>query len=178
MSYELATAYKDNPDVRISAYTFGSPRVGNAPFARDYDDLVHDSWRLYNSKDVIATVPRLLKYSHVKTGVMIDSSNDLIKLGAASRQDQGCEGNDYDHVELVADHLLDLNKNTNDKNNNVEITSAVNELLPSLNRMIEKEMEMLSMLQDGSAIMDHMEDLYFYALQRVLIKEITGGKKI
>uniref|UniRef100_A0A7S2XED3 Uncharacterized protein n=1 Tax=Lotharella oceanica TaxID=641309 RepID=A0A7S2XED3_9EUKA len=125
---------------------------------------------------------------------MIDSSNDLIKLGAASRQDQGCEGNDLDHVELVANYVFDLGggggggagsktkkKNDNDKDaspgtTTVELTAAVAELLPSLNNMMEKEIELLSMLTDGSAIMDHMEDLYFYALQRVIIKEITDAR--
>ena len=34
-------------------YNFGSPRVGNASFARDYNALVLDSWRVFNHKDIV-----------------------------------------------------------------------------------------------------------------------------
>ena len=46
-------------------YNYGSPRVGNAAFARAYDESVPNSWRISNKLDVIPRVPRLMGYSHV-----------------------------------------------------------------------------------------------------------------
>jgi len=146
------------PEFDLTKYSFGSPRVGNAAFARDFDKLVPNSWRLYNSKDVIATVPRLLSYSHVRTGVMIDSSKNAILLGAASRQDQQCVGDECDYVEAVTQKF--------------QTKLNMNEMLSSLTKVVDTEMERLSMLTDGSAIADHMEDLYFFALQRIILKQM------
>ena len=46
-------------------YNFGSPRVGNAAFARAYNQSVPNSWRITNKLDVIPRVPRLMGYSHI-----------------------------------------------------------------------------------------------------------------
>ena len=51
---------------RVSMYSFGAPRAGNKPFSELYNEVVHDSWRCTNSKDVVPSVPRLLGYSHVR----------------------------------------------------------------------------------------------------------------
>ena len=58
----------------ISAvYTFGSPRVGNGPFARRYDALLHDNtFRLVNEGDPVPHVPWVLgTYRHVGTRVFL-----------------------------------------------------------------------------------------------------------
>ena len=46
-------------------YNYGSPRVGNAAFARAYNQSVPNSWRITNKLDVIPRVPRLMGYSHI-----------------------------------------------------------------------------------------------------------------
>ena len=52
-------------------YNYGSPRVGNAAFARAYDSSVPDSWRVTNRLDVIPRVPRLMGYCHVGNSVSV-----------------------------------------------------------------------------------------------------------
>jgi predicted lipase len=43
------------PDVRV--YTFGSPRVGNAVFARWFEDVVTVHWRFTHNRDIVPSVP-------------------------------------------------------------------------------------------------------------------------
>jgi len=166
MSYELATYYQKRKDiakdVKVKMYNFGSPRVGNAAFAKNYDDTVPESWRIYNSKDVISTVPRMMSYSHVKTGVMIDSAADALRLGATSSQDQGVGEDVDDYVEFTTNNLHKL-------------TPA--DVLPSLSKLYDSEIERLRTLADGTAISDHMEDLYFFALQRVILRELVNDRQ-
>ena len=38
------------PNVQVACYTFGAPRVGNPAFAREYDQLVQDSWSIINDQ--------------------------------------------------------------------------------------------------------------------------------
>ena len=52
-------------------YNYGSPRVGNAAFARTYNAAIPDSWRVTNKLDVIPRVPRLLGYCHVGNSACI-----------------------------------------------------------------------------------------------------------
>lgn len=34
-------------------YGFGSPRVGNIPFAEKFDELVFNAWRISNLNDIV-----------------------------------------------------------------------------------------------------------------------------
>ena len=36
--------------VQLACYTFGVPRVGNPAFAKEYDELVPDSWSIVNDQ--------------------------------------------------------------------------------------------------------------------------------
>lgn len=58
------TRWKHDKPPKIIMYNFGSPRVGNIVFAKSYNTLVPDSWRIANSKDIVASVPRLMGYCH------------------------------------------------------------------------------------------------------------------
>ena len=48
-------------------YTFGSPRVGNEEFARNFDaDFYYQYYRMVNNNDVVPRIPfRLMSYRHV-----------------------------------------------------------------------------------------------------------------
>ena len=37
-------------NVKLLCYTFGAPRVGNHAFAKEYDQLVQDSWNVINDQ--------------------------------------------------------------------------------------------------------------------------------
>jgi hypothetical protein len=51
--------------------TFASPRVGNAEFVRQFNELPLDSWRIVNRQDIVPKVPLhipvLFDYEHVAT---------------------------------------------------------------------------------------------------------------
>lgn len=64
-----------NTPVHPSAYTFASPRVGDASFAARYGALSGVSWRIYNQADVVPYFPKdpFDNYQHVNTGYAINS---------------------------------------------------------------------------------------------------------
>jgi predicted lipase len=41
------------PQPDIYMYGFGSPRVGNIPFAEKFDELVFNAWRISNLNDIV-----------------------------------------------------------------------------------------------------------------------------
>ncbi len=46
----MRKAIPDAAHLSISCYTFGAPRTGNHAFAREYDDLVPDTWGIINDQ--------------------------------------------------------------------------------------------------------------------------------
>lgn len=68
---------------RVSAFTFGSPRVGNEAFQQEYDRAVPDTWRFVNDLDVVPRCFYHLGFRHVgtlvhvsETGVWCDPHSD------------------------------------------------------------------------------------------------------
>lgn len=55
----------------IALYTYGAPRVGNGAFADAFHARLapSSSWRFYNPRDIVPSVPRLMGYKHVRTGM-------------------------------------------------------------------------------------------------------------
>lgn len=49
--------------VQLVCYTFGAPRVGNPAFAKEYDELVQDSWSIVNDQARLLSCCRLMMYS-------------------------------------------------------------------------------------------------------------------
>ena len=51
-AHDIATAAREQMHLRIKVicYTYGSPRVGNHSFAREYDKLVPHTWHLVNDQ--------------------------------------------------------------------------------------------------------------------------------
>ena len=43
------------PEVEVLCYTFGAPRTGNHTFARDYNQVVPDTWSIINDQASLAT---------------------------------------------------------------------------------------------------------------------------
>jgi triacylglycerol lipase len=56
-------------DKSVSVYTFGSPKVGNADFAKFYNKLVPQTYRVVNSVDIVPNlppnIPLIVSYEHV-----------------------------------------------------------------------------------------------------------------
>lgn len=66
-------------DLDVVSYTFGSPRVGNATFARLVGAEVPLTYRIVCDGDIIAGVPKFLwMYKHVGVEVVLDVAGNLI----------------------------------------------------------------------------------------------------
>jgi len=72
--------YLQLPRDRVSCYTYGSPKVGNRPFARRYCVAVPHSFRVVNRFDGITNIPKggLQHFEHVPRGVLIDEVGNFI----------------------------------------------------------------------------------------------------
>ncbi|KAL4857581.1 Phospholipase A(1) DAD1 [Chlorella vulgaris] len=85
---------------KIVHYNFGSPRVGNRAFAEDFDRLVPNTWRVANSKDAVALVPRMLGYCHVGHKAQLGADGELDVMRNSSKAPG--EGAEMGNVALAA----------------------------------------------------------------------------
>lgn len=89
------------------------------------------------------------------------SENVTLRVGSASLQDIHCNGNEGDVVEETARQLAQQPLKDIWKQKGVK-----------WRQVVESEMERLEFLKDGSAVAEHLEDLYFEALQRIVLKQL------
>jgi len=62
------------PYRRLEAFTFASPRVGSAKWARHYDKQDTESWRIANENDIVTRLPPgWMGYRHVGTPLLFSS---------------------------------------------------------------------------------------------------------
>ena len=75
--FVMENAAKHKFDI-TTCCTFASPRVGNKEFARSFDLLPINSWRMVNTVDIVPKlpphIPVLLDYDHVDTPYSFSSS--------------------------------------------------------------------------------------------------------
>ncbi|KAK4530730.1 hypothetical protein CCYA_CCYA05G1587 [Cyanidiococcus yangmingshanensis] len=85
----IRTSQGTGKGVRIRMYNFGSPRVGNAVFARTFNELVPDAYRVVNDADVVARLPRTLSfdYHHIGSTVLVNADGKLWIEGQSSGKD-------------------------------------------------------------------------------------------
>lgn len=61
--------------------TFGSPRVGNIEFVRQFNQLQLNSWRIVNQQDIVpkcpVRIPFFLEYEHVETLYSFSSAGEV-----------------------------------------------------------------------------------------------------
>eukprot|EP00887_Chlorella_sp_A99_P004348 scaffold15.g4348.t1 len=97
-AYECAQrAGRGRPRPRLAHYNYGSPRVGNAAFAREarlraccFNAAVPNTWRVANRGDAVALVPRLLGYCHVE----LSGDGATIELHTSDGLAEGAEATD------------------------------------------------------------------------------------
>ena len=69
-AFDLATQLQ-KMKIRLIHYTFASPRVGNPTFAAKFNEIIPNSFRVYNTEDVVVDLPppiwRDNIYQHVGT---------------------------------------------------------------------------------------------------------------
>ncbi|CAH9071993.1 unnamed protein product [Cuscuta europaea] len=128
--------------VYVTMYNFGSPRVGNKPFAEVYNEKVKDSWRVVNHRDIIPTVPRLMGYCHVAQPVYLKHA-----MPKTEQLEDGYQG------DIIGEATPDV---------------IVSEFMKGEKELIEKilntEINIFRAIRDGSALMQHMEDFYYITL--------------
>ena len=67
----LAAALMD-----VRCYTFGCPRVGNRRFARWFESLVPDHWRVNNDEDPVPMIPMSLRFVHTPRHVDFNDAGE------------------------------------------------------------------------------------------------------
>ncbi|KAJ8901622.1 hypothetical protein NDN08_003830 [Rhodosorus marinus] len=72
---DMAVLY---PDLRLTMYNYGSPKVGNHAFVSLYNRLVRDSARLVNASDIVARMPRQdWNFGHVNRCAVVNAKGVL-----------------------------------------------------------------------------------------------------
>jgi hypothetical protein len=62
-------------DVPLKSYTYGSPRVGDEVFQKDYNRLVPETYRVQNDEDIVPHCPlKLNGYRHVGLNVFVNNN--------------------------------------------------------------------------------------------------------
>lgn len=80
MSTIFVTMLPKSVHKRIEHYTYGSPRVGNRKFAREFDKLGLISKRMVNGSDIIRFVPPwFLNFKHVGAKVKVNHDGGPVK---------------------------------------------------------------------------------------------------
>ncbi|XP_073112069.1 uncharacterized protein [Elaeis guineensis] len=119
-------------------------KVGNRRFAELYNEKVKDSWRVVNHRDIIPTVPRLMGYCHVAQPVYL-AAGDLEET--LINKIDGYQG------DVIGESTPDI---------------LVSEFMKGEKQLVEKilqtEINLLSTIRDGTALMQHMEDFYYITL--------------
>jgi predicted lipase len=90
----LDTAY-NVPGKTIYCYTYGAPKVGNAAFAKAYNERVPNTFRFVNGSDIVPSIP-LGDYEHV---------GQLCSIGAKAEDSSGWGWNDI--LDRVVDRMED-----------------------------------------------------------------------
>ena len=92
-----------NTTLKPQAWTFGSPKVGDANFAAAYGYHSTVSWRIYNIPDVVPLVPidPLDSYQHVNAGYPINSTGK-------TRWSLGCFHDLHTYLNILSDGAVPI----------------------------------------------------------------------
>ncbi|XP_031503065.1 uncharacterized protein LOC116266111 isoform X2 [Nymphaea colorata] len=143
--------------ISVTMYNFGSPRVGNKRFAEAYNEVVKDSWRIVNHRDIIPTVPRLMGYCHVAQPIYLKAKDLRDVMVNMELVQDGYES------DVIGEYTPD---------------ALVGEFMKGEKQLIEKilqtEISLFRSIRDGSALMQHMEDFYYISLLESVRANIKG----
>eukprot|EP00208_Stichococcus_sp_RCC1054_P005346 CAMPEP_0206142186 /NCGR_PEP_ID=MMETSP1473-20131121/15880_1 /ASSEMBLY_ACC=CAM_ASM_001109 /TAXON_ID=1461547 /ORGANISM="Stichococcus sp, Strain RCC1054" /LENGTH=1445 /DNA_ID=CAMNT_0053537075 /DNA_START=238 /DNA_END=4575 /DNA_ORIENTATION=- len=74
-AYDIAKAF---PSFEVSCYTFGAPRTGNHAFAKDYNQVVPDTWSVINDQDAVTRAAKFGIFKRPGHRVLINSRGDML----------------------------------------------------------------------------------------------------
>lgn len=68
---------------QISVYTFGSPRIGDRLFAKNFEERVRRCYRVVNGQDPVPLLPSKIRYKHV--GFLVPLGGKGVKRNSLSQ---------------------------------------------------------------------------------------------
>lgn len=148
-AYELAQHdFKQAPSPEIQMWGFGSPRVGNIPFAEKYDKLDIVTWRISNLNDIVTKVPSLLGFKHVGVEVRLLGEGEVaVKKGTFDEVREGTAFGDL--VDGIRDGTFGEDE----------------ELQNQFREICKDEIKTAKSILKGNAMKEHMEDFYYEAVK-------------
>ncbi|GBF90755.1 hypothetical protein Rsub_03056 [Raphidocelis subcapitata] len=197
-AYELAGRnHKTGPgSLEVSMYTYGGPRVGNMAFADAFNERLQGrSWRVTNASDIVPSVPRLMGYAHVATGVRLRLPKPSAPAAKPADTKPRAAGADADAdaadaaavaasaAASVAGVALEFETARDVLGEGRDVSEVITDLAHKAKSVVkgelaledvvdeikDQEMGMLNSLMDGSALSQHMEDMYLLALREALV---------
>lgn len=129
----------------IVCLSYGAPKAGNAGFARQYNELVRNSFRIVNDSDVVVRMPKSIgarpceRYQHVGRTVLVNEVGELWVEGDDGENSGEVEGDGARYRQSVMDPFRE------------RYTDA--------RKLLEYEQEMWRQLVSGRSLRHHMVGL-------------------
>lgn len=146
---------------KVSMYNFGSPRVGNTPFADSFDASIPEAFRVVNDADIVARVPRTANISfagewqQVGRTVMVQSMGKVDIEGGA-KAPIWVEGEDPGGCPLLSGELSAPKTMQSGSKSLGAFVQAF-----GASEFVQRELEMMKSVFGGQGIADHLEDAYY-----------------
>ena len=169
----------------ICMINFGSPRVGNKAFAKSFDSLVPNAWRVVNSNDAVTLVPRMLGYCHIGHKVELTADGAVIRMNSSSMVGEAASAFDVAvntamFMPQIAEKLWNaaasIDDDGDDGGGGGGQLKAGGEV-GAITELLQSEIEAMKKLMDGSAVEEHLEPVYLENLKAALNKIQLKGKK-
>ena len=171
-AYDLMTAENVDGNYNVCCYTYGSPRVGNDAFVKNFKDqmksntkdvknnnILKESYRFFNKKDLVATVPDTFIFNNSSSS---NNDNDLIK----NINDNNIIIDSYNHIGigvLLCSDTSTIHVGREHRfDNTTDIDRANEDTITNANALF-------SDVFSGEGVKQHMEDYYFDVIQNVLL---------
>ncbi|CEL96583.1 unnamed protein product [Vitrella brassicaformis CCMP3155] len=155
------------PPGKVLLYNYGAPRVGNGAFVEKFNAKIGDAFRVVNSRDVIARLPRgatawILDYEHVGRTVLVDE---------AGQTNLWIEGETEG-----PNPLQEANPWGKDENGTLVFLGRSVELPRLTEEFIDREVAMLNTITNGEALSHHFEDQYHAAMTVAVAQSLREGR--
>lgn len=172
-SFDLALSTWKYPKPHLIMYNYGSPRVGNKRFARKFNELVPNAYRIVNGLDAVCTVPRLLGYCHVGHAAILNEGKVEVQKNTTESPSEGAVATDVLPVwkegfkETIKNAIPEIASDLMEKIGLEILDEEEDDLVGDAHELWEHEKKAWSALLEGS-VDHHMEDLYVKSVKSLL----------
>lgn len=171
----------------VCLINFGSPRVGNKAFAKSFDRLVPNAWRVVNTNDAVTLVPRMLGYCHIGHRVELTADGAEIQMHSSSMVGEAASAFDVAlntamSMPQIAQKLWNAAASVDDDGSGsgggqLKVAEGDGTDVRAITELLQSEIEAMKKLMDGSAVEEHLEPVYLENLKAALNKIQLKGKK-